>query len=52
MVGLQFKSGGLAGTQMAAMKEALKLRIDETGAKVESAGMMMGITSIDMDPPR
>ena len=52
MEGLQFENEQLKGLSLAVMKEALKLKIDESGAKVESEAIMMGITCIDMDEPR
>ena len=52
MGGLQFENEQLKGLSLAVMKEALKLKIDESGAKVESEAIMMGITSIDMNEPR
>ena len=52
MVGLKFKNEQLQQYTLAAINEALKLKIDESGATVESRGAMFGITSIDMDAPR
>jgi hypothetical protein len=43
MVGLAFTNEPLKQYVLAVMKEALKLKVDESGAKVESQAVMMGL---------
>lgn len=55
MVGLHFSNEPLKDYVLAVMMEAIKLKIDETGAKVEARGVMMALKCCvkpDIDPPR
>ena len=54
MIGLKFKNQGLNDQILAVMMEALKLKVDESGAKVESMAVMKTLKSKarESEPPR
>ena len=54
MIGLPFKNESLQNYFLAVMMEALKLKIDESGAKVESMAVMIATkcAMINMNQPR
>ena len=50
MVGLVFKNKELQEYILAVMMEALKLKVDESGAKVESMAVMVAVRGAMMRP--